>query len=104
MPQAVLAALVAGLLPVLTALAADFATGAVGVVDVCGGFAAGVGDAGGWFAAGVGGTGGGLPLGSVALGVALLPVSAAPVENNRNNIRLQTVNLKEKIYVQYVVD
>ena len=97
-----LAALVAGLLPVLTALAADFAAGAVGVVDVGGGFAAGVGDAGGWFAAGVGGTGGGLPLGSAAPGVALLLVSAAPVANNRNNIRLQTVNLKKKIYVQYV--
>ena len=79
MPLAALAAPVAGLLPVLTALAADFAAGAVGVVDVGGGFAAGVGDAGGWFAAGVGGTDGGLPLGS-----------AAPVANNRNNIRLQT--------------
>jgi hypothetical protein len=88
--------LAALLLPVLTALAADSAAGAVDVVDVGGGFAAGVGDAGGWFAAGVGGTGGGLPLGSAAPGVALLPVSAAPVANNRNNIRLQTVNLKKK--------
>ena len=63
-----LAALVAGLLPVLTALAADSAAGAVDVVDVGGRFAAGVGDAGGWFAAGVGGTGGRLPLGWAAPG------------------------------------
>ncbi len=90
MPPAVLAAPVAGLLPVLTALAADFAAGAVGIFDVGGGFAAGVGDAGGWFAASVGGTGGGLQLRSAAPEVALLPVPAAPVANNRNNIRLQT--------------
>jgi hypothetical protein len=48
------------------------------------GFAAGLGDAGGGFATGAGGTGGGLPLGSA------LPMSAALLANNRNNIRLQT--------------
>ncbi len=74
-----------GCLPsVLVALASNFAADAVGVVDAGGGFAAGVGDAGGGFATGVGGTGGGLPLGLAP------PMSAALLENNRNNIRLQT--------------
>jgi len=62
----------------------NFAAVAVGVVDAGGRFAAGVGDAGGGFATGVGSTGGGLPLGLA------LPMSAALLANNRNNIRLQT--------------
>ncbi len=59
---------------------ANFATSSPCVVVTGGKFATGVNDTGGKFAPGVNDAGGKLP-----------PVSTTPAANNRNNIRLQTL-------------
>jgi hypothetical protein len=75
--------------PVSTTLAANFATGTIGVVDIGGKFATGVKDTGGKFATRVSDTCGKLPLISTTAAVNLPPVSTTAVANTVN-IRLVT--------------